>query len=61
MGVLTREPDTASTVGGKDAHMGYQCIALHLDGFAMRYILFYGGISDGNQCNEIPFAYPGPV
>ena len=33
---LTREPDTANTVGGKDAHMGYLRIALHLDGFAMR-------------------------
>lgn len=34
---LTREPDTASTVGGKDAHMGRLCVALHLDGFAMRH------------------------
>ena len=38
--VLTREPDTASTVGGKDAHMGYaRGIALHLDGFAMRFFI----------------------
>ena len=34
--VLTREPDTVSTVVGKDAHMRYLRIALHLDGFAMR-------------------------
>ena len=38
--VLTREPDTASTVGGKDAYMGYaRGIALHLDGFAMRFFV----------------------
>ena len=37
---LTREPDTVSTVVGKDAYMGYFCIALHLDGFAMRYFCF---------------------
>ena len=24
---LTREPDTASTVGGKDAHMRYHCVS----------------------------------
>ena len=30
--VQTREPDTASTVGGKDAYMGYLRVALHLDG-----------------------------
>ena len=42
--VLTREPDTVSTVVGKDAEMGYaRGIALHLDGFAMRYF-FYGGL-----------------
>ena len=24
---LTREPDTANTVGGKDAHMGYNSVS----------------------------------
>ena len=38
---LTREPDTVSTVGGKDAHMGYRGIALHPDGCDA--ILFYYG------------------
>ena len=42
--VQTREPDTVSTVGGKDAYMGYLCVALHLDGlqcdsfFLWRYL-----------------------
>jgi hypothetical protein len=47
--VLTREPDTASTVGGKDAHMGYaRGIALHLDGFAMRFLFL------APFCREFP-------
>ena len=37
----TREPDTVSTVVGKDAHMRYSCIALHPDERAMRYFLFW--------------------
>lgn len=29
---LTREPDTVSTVVGKDAYMGFRWITLHLGG-----------------------------
>ena len=37
---LTREPDTANTVGGKDAYMGYQKYRVAPGRFAMRYLFF---------------------
>ena len=60
---LTREPDTANTVGGKDAQMGYaRGIALHLDGFAMRYFLFWRTIAKRrNYVNQIPSPDPRPL